>query len=479
MEKLPSILLVTIDCLRSDHLGCGGYNKNTSPFIDQLSRNGFFFPEGICNGACTAASIYSLLTSRYPHEDGGFDIVRAKTVIESLREKGYLTAAFIDSNPFLSARVGYARGFDCFFNPVYSFLPLRKNRGCEKVRLFTEEVEVWLARERLGPLSGVSRYLLSLYRAQKDNEPLSPYLGGKKLNKIVLKWIEKQRGKFFVWIHYMDVHSPYRTSREYFEKVNKKECSRFSMEEVNIKLKSGNLMNMNEYDIQLIKDIYDAEIRYVDECVREVYEFIKEKTDNFIFVLTADHGEEFFEHGKHHNKLQLYDEMLKVPIIIQAPGIKENKFGAQVELIDVAPTILDLVGFPPEISFMGKSLLSPMQKRRMIFTEANHYQIIKHPKKTFLKLSWRKTSIRFSEGNKKWKYIYDAKTSIEELYDLMNDPNERDNLSTAPSKRKMLVKARKMLFYHLRRQRGKLSRKKRLQRKIEALKEANFHIRPE
>jgi arylsulfatase A-like enzyme len=418
-----NIFLITIDCLRADHLSCLGYHRQTSPFIDSLAEKGMLFTQAIINGVGTVSSFPALMTSTYPFMHGGYERVNRKTIAEVLRKRGYATAGFND-NAFLSPYFGYDRGFSHFDY-------MGKRRG--------ETLVMKLARKAY-KIVGKSRSVSDFVRKTRHYLFLrkSPKMEGANLNRRVFSWLEANyTDDFFIWIHYMDVHGAHYAPQEYFRKIGLQPPSQRELISLNRKLGRGSSRlykegKISEREIELLRSTYDAEIRYVDDRVKEISSKlvslgIDKKT---AMVITADHGEGFFEHGDYHSAENFYDEMLRVPLVIYSPAISPKKIDEQVESIDIAPTLLDLIGEKGEDTFLGRSLLSDNAGGKYVISEAAYDYVKSSGTRKIVKIDFnlRKTSIRSDKGDSKWKYIHSTTENKEELYDLTSDPFEENNL---------------------------------------------------
>lgn len=435
-----NVVLITIDSLRADHVSCFGYHRKTTPNIDRFAKKGVLFTQAFANGPGTPQSFISILTSTYPLMFNGWKgrlSIQRKTIAQVLKRHGYATAAF-HSNPYLSSYFNYNRGFDLFED----FLHESSEKASSDIsikymvgKLMTLR-KIWrnLPRakilEKLPPL----REAYVRYKLQSE----LPYRKAEIINRKAFSWLSRNKENFFIWLHYMDVHSPYRPPKKFLP------CSSIYCKAL-IPISSDLLFDFSKDEIYEIvegrKILYDGEIRYIDYFIGQLFRKIKEIgvwADTFV-ILTADHGDEFMEHGDfgHHHKL--YDEILHVPLIISGPGIKEgHRINDPVGLIDISPTILDLLGINdiPE-SFMGKSLVPFLRgrspsKKRVIISETSHEG------KTYL-----------SYRTHKWKYIYvfDEKGWTHKLYDIQKDPKEKENISE--KEKNVCNKLRYRLFEHM------------------------------
>jgi len=283
--------------LRARNLGSYGYFRDTSPFLDSLARRGSLFENAVTASVTTSPAHMSLITGLYPVRHGireGLDrkLPHAVTLAQRLRAAGYRTAAFTE-NGYLVRRRGFGDGFDHY----------TENRGETgkapgEVRLTFEQARGWLEANRTLP--------------------------------------------FFLFLHTYEVHSPYDPEEPY--------AGLF---------RDDGAPGPAEPAIRAERDRYDREIRIVDDELRELFDTLEATglAASTIVVILADHGEEFAEHGGYQHGAAVYEESLRVPLLFWGPGrIPEGRHASAVSLIDVAPTLLDLLGLSVPAGLDGTSL---------------------------------------------------------------------------------------------------------------------------
>ena len=337
--QLPNIILISIDTLRADHLSCYGYQRKTSPNLDRIASEGVRFERVISQAPKTAPSHMTMFTSLYPslhgvHRDYDQDIFFQlspiwQTLTEILKKAGYRTAAFTGGGQ-VSAGFGFERGFEIYQENMY-----------------------WLEWEDFLPV-------LDWLNQLKDNEP------------------------FFLFLHTYEVHDPYCPPEPYnklydpdyqgwilsdYQELKKRTGKdRRSVhnlfwggKEKGVKGDRLNLELISERDTQHFLALYDGEIRYTDEILGRFFKELEKRgllgNDRTLLIITSDHGEEFREHGDFLHK-RLYWETMEVPLIFYCPGIipPGKVIKGQARLIDLAPTILDLIGIPIPEQMQGVSL---------------------------------------------------------------------------------------------------------------------------
>ena len=368
-----NLLLVSIDTLRADRLGCYGYARPTSPFLDQLASESILFEEVIAQSTWTTPSHAALMTSRYPSElglgtwpDPGVMDERYPTLAELLSAHGLATHSFTES-AWIRGNLGFSRGFDeC------------DDRG------------------------GLFRQILPRLRQSLPGFQDRP---------------------FFVFLHTYDVHwyDPPDAGRDLLRSY---QGSVRPSDDLRRRLQGGRKQNWladrNEEDQRYVQDLYDASIRYVDGCLEQVVRHFKNVGlwDRTLLVITSDHGEEFLEHGRTGHGYSAYDEQLRVPLLIRLPGNvgAGRRVREQVRSIDIMPTLLELLDVRENLPVMQGTSLVPAifgtAGARPAFTDRGHTGQI---------------SLR-SEG---FKAIYDTGSGGVEVYDLRADPSEQRDLAPA------------------------------------------------
>jgi arylsulfatase A-like enzyme len=376
-ERRRNLVLVSMDTLRADHLRCYGYTKPTSPNIDALAARGTRFNTTLSTSAWTSPAHASLFTSRYPSQVG---IVRYNegefvnhlqdgetTLAEVLRRAGYETSAFTGGG-FVSNKLGFAQGFDEYWSA-----PL----GQQKLEHHLEPTLDWIARH------------------------------------------ERQDRPFFLFLHFYDCHRAYDPPSEWAERF-----AASSSRPLTEQALCGQSTPPTADQISLQKGLYDAEIAFADDQLGRVFRALEASghAQDTLIVFTADHGEEFKDHGGCDHIGSVYQELVHVPLVMAGLEIPAGKVvEAPVSLIDVAPTILDLLGVEREARMEGDSLVAVIHgakpERRYQFFESG-----------FL----ADATVRRGVSSARAKLIFDAADRPIELYDLSVDPNERENLLATP-----------------------------------------------
>lgn len=251
------------------------------------------------------------------------------------------------------------------------------------------------------------------------------YKNAEDITDKALSWITDQDDNYFLWLHYMDVHHPFYPHEEFIQKFDIEGMSVQESLRVRDKLLKNpyNINNnVKREKLEQLMDVYDTEIAYVDKHIKRLLER-GQISDDTTAIVTSDHGEEFGEHGGFH-RMKPYNEMLHVPLIIKSPTFnKRVEINEPVSLIDLAPTILDLLEIDPLKSFQGQSLLDFVEKNRKSEGVFSEY----YPK--IIEGDRPGTGQTFVYQNKSHKYIYSEENDErEEMYDLNEDPGESESI---------------------------------------------------
>jgi arylsulfatase A-like enzyme len=403
---MQNVLLITVDSLRADHLGCYGYERETSPAIDSLAGSAHRFTNAFAHARATRASFPSILTSTYAHMYGGFErLADERTVVsEPLERAGYRTGGF-HSNPFLSRGFGYERGFDTFYDSQSDPTAVSRLREWVKQNLDND-----------GRLFGLLSTAFNATERRAGLEIGSSYVSADDLTDRAIEWIDEtppSADRNFLWIHYMDVHHPYVPPERYQRRFRSSPID----DRQSIRLRRKMLQEPAEItseELRSIVDLYDAEIGFVDDEVGRLIRHATDAWNETAVFLTADHGEEFREHGAFSHGT-FHEEGIHVPLVIDAGGTG-GTHGELVGLLDLAPTILDYadVGIPE--TYLGDSLRPLLAGdgawRRDRLVGETGYDDEGEP--------------RLYYRDDRWKFIVDEEG--EALYDLDADPGEETNV---------------------------------------------------
>jgi arylsulfatase A-like enzyme len=362
----PNILLVSIDTLRADRLGCYGYGAPTSPFLDELASRGVRFANAFVNTHGTTPSHASILSGLYqethgvaysqPGESGTLGGIGEGVPLlqEEFQRHGYSTIG-VTGGGNVGRKFGFGRGFD-----VYD--------------------------DRGGGVKKEARRLLEALGRAPEGRPV------------------------FAFFHTYEVHSPYRPPPKIRERfVDGK--GNFETSSANLLAHSHEAWRLSPSELDYISDSYDGGIRYTDNRLKFLFEELESRGffEDFLVVVTSDHGEEMGEHGGLLHREHLHDELLRVPLIIYGRGVEGGRVvDAQVSSVDIAPTLLAFAGIEVPRRLQGKDLLANDAEERPAFSQ----------------YGGRHFAIRTAE----WKLIEHIESGSVELFNLGQDPEEQRNV---------------------------------------------------
>lgn len=409
-----NVLLVIVDSLRVDHLGISGYHRNTSPNIDKLAKEGVFFPNSICTAPRTIPSIGSILTGLYPHSSGlrlegkiltkfisASVIDRLKpnvvTLQEILKSHGYRTIG----NDIEMYDTGIEKGFDAF--------NLLRWRISNKIKRTFKKAIDW--NYEINPAEALTN--LAINQIKK--------LGNKK---------------FFLYLHYVGLHWPYNPPKPYDEMFDTSYKGKHTFNEVDGAISRGDLIFNNplpKEENEHATAHYDGSIRFVDTQIGRLLKYLEDSNlmNDTLIILSADHGEGlgehnlYFQHGEY-----LYEETVKVPLILKHPKLPQKKIETQIQSTDIMPTVLEIIDIPLIENIEGISLMPLINKgekvRDYTFAESG-MNFFRQNKRTYFKGIKGKWRMVRTDG---WKLIYipHPEKDIYELYNLKEDPKETINL---------------------------------------------------
>ena len=382
-----NIVLITVDTLRADFIGCYGNERLITPSIDDLAKKGVIFADAIAQASLTTPSHASILTGTYVRTHGSGDNCQfmydsVPTMAEILKNSGYITAAFVSGYPLKSDCCGIDRGFEVFNDQFSRLEPFRH-----------------LIISRVLDQLDVSKNDCSEQKAENANAK-------------ALYWLKKNyKKKFFLWIHYYDPHTPYVPPRRFKDMYSSDYKGRVHGNQDDLQ----NWHEANPEDVSEMVSLYKGEVSYTDNQIGVLLSELErlDLVKNTIIVFTSDHGEGLSEHGHYFDHRTLYDHDIKVPLVLSGHNIlPEGKLvKKQVQSIDIVPTILDLLDIPISEGVEGSSLLN------LIFRNDSNW-----PEESY---SERREYVSLRTPS--WKLIL-SENGAAELYDLEKDDQETQNV---------------------------------------------------
>jgi arylsulfatase len=372
---LRDVVLVTVDTLRPDHLGLHGYERPTSPNLDRWFADAAIYERAYSTDAATAPSVASLLTGLLPPDHRVRLLYQHLPVgivaLPEMLPPSYQSAAFVSNLVLTDEAMGLANRFDYFDDFVDQKEPRRKVFERNATRT-TSAALAWLETAR---------------------DPDRPV---------------------FLWVHYIDPHGPYQPPPTFERRFRHDETPAIPATE-----------RMHRYQIEdgvsdghAYVDLYDEEIRYLDEQVGRLLDGYAERSnvDDALVIFTADHGESMMEHERWFTHgYQVYDEIVRVPLWVRGPGVVDGRQRALASGIDVVPTILAFTGVTPPSGLSGVDLRNGqgLSADRVVYAEAQHKSI-----------AWRAAI----QGDRKWVVGVSKRRPRDgprRFYDLARDPGEQ------------------------------------------------------
>jgi arylsulfatase A-like enzyme len=401
----PNVLLIVLDTVRANQLSCMGYSRKTTPHIDSLSREGTLYKRAYTPSCWTLPSHAALLTGLYPVQAGATSETLHlpydnTTVAEVLAGVGYDTAAFI-CNAWISKERGFAQGFNEFY-------------------------EMW--RSENYSASGALQNPLETTATQK-----------------IIGWLEKQKEKnkpFFLFVNFNMAHLPYRPPEPFLSSFispgyNNEEANRIADVKSMWPYLAGRI-KFDEKDFRILIDLYDGEIAFADDCVGRILYCLRDSgiMDQTVVIVTSDHGENLGEHGRIDHNLSMYETTLHVPLVIRYlklfnPGTVSDEF---VNLVDIAPTSLDLCGLRGENQKDKSAQMSLAREERphRPFVIASNERPLsgiglmkqRFPEFDTNSIDYKMRAIRTTQH----RLIWNVERNIE-LFEMATDANELHNLA--------------------------------------------------
>jgi len=383
--QAPSVIVVLIDTLRADRLGCYGASPSPSPNLDALATTGLVFERAIAQAPWTLPSVTSIFTGLHPRSHGvigaapgpprdeadpAFLADVLPTLAERAQEAG-ITTVGVSANPLVSRATNLARGFESFVE-------------------------------------------FSWNRTRHD------WPHADEVNAPFFRWLAENRGRrFFAYLHYMEPHDPYTPPEAHRPTpppgVRREITGDFHGLATEINRRHAT--PLSPVELGFVRALYDAEIRSWDDAFGKLLAALDREgvRDSTVVLVTGDHGEEFQEHGRLKHRVQLYDESIHVPLVIAGPTLGARRIAAQAQGIDVFPTVAAILGATVPAGLPGQNLLAE-RTPPPAFSETR-YGITPDDTQT--------ETVSLTTAS--WKLIHAPAFARFELYDLVHDPKEREN----------------------------------------------------
>jgi arylsulfatase A-like enzyme len=387
------VILIIVDTLRADALSCYSADAPHTPNIDQLAGDGVMFRKAIAPAPWTLPAVSSIMTGLSPLVHTAIRR-RSKlpteltTLAEHMRDAGYHTAG-LGFNPFLTREYNMSQGFSEYYFPIKSG---RSN-----------SLGGWI----------LQRLLPDLLPSTENPQ---------RLTDMATAWLGKSGGApFFLWLHYFDPHEPYSPPDAYLP--SSEPPPRIGTTFGRVQDVRGGYFVPSLTERDWIRRLYYGEVRYVDNCLGQLMKSLRDLGiyDDALIVLTSDHGEEFWEHGRYEHGQSVYQELLRVPLMFKLPGSSDRGVvDAPVTTESITPTILELCG----LDYDGRYLSAESLAGAVTGDAATPPESILSSGVIFYE---EKESLVLGD----FKYILNLVTENEELFDLAADPGERTSVASA------------------------------------------------
>ena len=391
-QELQGIVLILLDTVRADHVGCYGYDRPTTPNMDALAKRGVRFDQVIAPSPWTLPSVAALLSAQHPAREFASTRKITTSVVEDFQRAGFETGGVTEGG-YVSDEFGFDRGFG-----------------------------YWVEEQGA----------VQLLNSEQRRDP-NPRGSIENTFALARKWLVKhKRDRFFLFIHTYEVHTPYRR-RDFAKNLDAGSVGP-TLEIAQLRaLRSGQVV-LNESETEYVKALYDGGVLHADRHVGSFLSFLKTigLSENTLIVVTSDHGEEL---GDHYPRItadhghSLHDALLRVPLILYHPKRKftGGDVMSQVRLIDLMPTIAELAGVSIDRPMDGKSMVPLLIGE----DSTDRVAVSGHTKRGPPRMSIRDQGfklIRVTGNDASTPPLTPVPTEIQ-LYDLTEDPSERTNLA--------------------------------------------------
>ncbi len=363
VPSAPNLLMISIDTLRADHVGCYGYRGNTTPNLDAFARDAVLFRRAVAQAPYTVPSHATLFSGQFPSIHGVerptqvLSSVRSPILAQVLARAGYRTQAFTGGG-YLNADFGFDKGFDGFSN----IDPLR-DRDSRVFHGLVEQARRAEQRDRLSwdPPVGVTADLIRQYGPER-----------------VLSWLDEHADEpFFLFVHTYAVHD-YDAPAGLLP-CRERGCTSARVEPadyIDFQLRphlGSSPRSIDDADREHLLHLYDGAIRHVDGVLGRIFERLDalDLSKRTVIVIMSDHGEEILDRGFVQHGKTLFEELLRVPLVMRVPGRAPLEVEQPAMLADVAPTVLGALGFPRDGRMQGVDLLAGEVGERMLWSEVD------------------------------------------------------------------------------------------------------------
>jgi len=414
----PNVILVVMDTVRADHTSLYGYQRDTTPFLKELAKEATVYSHSLAVADMTLPTHATIFTGLYPRTHGAYFAPptqplgrplaeRFTTMAEILKDHGYRTMALVANAAYLTPEMGLAQGFEVYDWRVPAVMegsvwnPHLRNTVSQLFDRFVSPLDLDLSVRRAGEINA-------------DADRLLAELG-------------KDDGPYFLFLNYMDAHTPYSPPepfRSAYPCSDRALVSNIHLQRVVTGVVSGKRA-VNQQERQCLESQYDAGIAYIDAQVRRFVDSLKARGqyENTLLIVTGDHGEALGNRNQvGHGGVSVYQEEIGVPLLVKYPGRnggqRDESFVSQVDML---PTVLDIAGIPDPPNLAGTSL------RKISSRDSRPLVSVSYPAENYGKLNpqYRRTEEAMLFGGKK---LIVSSLGKREIFDLSKDCKEENNL---------------------------------------------------
>ena len=435
-SSAPNVLLIVWDTVRAESMSLYGYERPTTPYIEELAKEGAVFQNAIATSSWTLPTHASLFTGRFSYETRAdarnFLDATYPTLAEALASQGYVTGGIVANTNICRAEYGLARGFAHYEDYVVSVAEFARSSS--------------LIRFAFG--KAWARRLLGYYELlDRKHAP--------RITNDFLRWIDRvPRGRpFFAFLNYFDAHMPYLPPANFAQRFGCTDKLDMYVTRYNFLHKQCLPSNTTVEEIESMRNAYEGAIDYLDCDLKRLLGELKQRhiLDRTLVILVSDHGEEFGEHSTFGHGKDLQVQSVRVPLLLRLPGIVPAEVTVQkfVTLRDVPTTVMDLLGLPNNGLFPGRSLA-----RYWLDPGSEEPEELDPVLSELSRASWL-VGAPVEKGDMRslvtgdMHYIHNG-DGTEEVYDLGVDPREHNNLIQTPRGTEAAAQARRILSQMIR-----------------------------
>jgi arylsulfatase A-like enzyme len=393
----PNVVFIVIDSLRADALSSYGYERKTSPRIDAFAEENIRFSQTVSVAASTGPSVAAMLNGRLPFYVHG-TIWSRHSLYGMTRFYEHAGESGLPRNP--------ASLPEMLQNAGYTTIGLVTNGHLARTANFDQGFDFW---------------------GELFSAPVKPYGPADQLTELAIECLlQVKEAPFFLYLHYMDVHYPYLPPEEFQDRFDFKRVANMTDVEIQERWLQETDLDSPEHQhiAEHARGLYDGEIAFTDYWIGRLLDWLDQQGygENTIVVITADHGEEFLDHGNTIHKAKMYEELVHVPLAIRIPGIDAARIDDVVRNFDVMPTILDYCGIETESMRLDAASLRPLIEGFEL--ETPQIAFASFPAGSSREAPTHRQMIRMN----RYKLLLDLDDpTASNLFDLQHDPGEKDN----------------------------------------------------